>query len=62
MHGNGWDRTDPPLVLPRPDPPLPCQADNCCKENRNRWIIGIYGYIIHLGWYDEVVLSFMVVG
>ena len=38
------------------------QADNCVTENRSRYILGMYALIVSAGWYNEIVLSFMVVG
>ena len=38
------------------------QADNCVAENRSRYILGLWAYYVHIGWYDEVHFYSMVVG
>ena len=50
---------DPSATRPRF---LYIQADNCCGENRSRWHFAFYGYLVHLGWYDEIHFYSMVVG
>ena len=35
------------------------QADNCFKENKNRWMLGFCHWLIHLGWFQEIVISML---
>ena len=38
------------------------QADNCYRENKNRWFFGFIHYLISIGWFHEVLYSMMVPG
>jgi hypothetical protein len=38
------------------------QADNCCRENKNIYVLGYLAYLIKLDIFDKIVLSFGVVG
>lgn len=38
------------------------QADNCYKEIKNRYTIGLLALLIHYGWCDEIIVSTMIAG
>jgi hypothetical protein len=40
-------------------PILWIQADNCFKENKNRWILGFFSWLINLGWFREIMISYL---
>ncbi|XP_071507098.1 uncharacterized protein [Diadema antillarum] len=46
-------------ILP---PTLYIQLDNCYRENKNRYFIGFMGYLVATHIFDEVQLSFLMVG
>jgi hypothetical protein len=35
------------------------QADNCFKENKNRWMLAFTSWLVHLGWFNEVMISML---
>ena len=41
---------------------LRIQADNCGRENKNVYILGLYTTLVALGFFKEIQLSFMIVG
>lgn len=43
-------------------PVLHIQADNCWKENKNKYTMYFCALLIHWGWFDVVHLSFLPVG
>jgi|ERR1700722_8826531 len=43
-------------------PILWLQADNCFKENKNRWMMGFCYWLVHIGWFKEVVISMLPLG
>jgi hypothetical protein len=40
-------------------PILWLQADNCFKENKNRWMMAFCCWLIHIGWFKEVMISML---
>ena len=40
-------------------PVLWLQADNCFKENKNRWMMAFCCWLIHIGWFKEVMISML---
>jgi len=43
-------------------PTLYLQADNCYKENKNRFVIFFCAFLIAIGWFDEIYMSFLPTG
>jgi hypothetical protein len=44
-------------------PPILCiQADNCTRENKNRFLFGLYAILLGLGYFEEVPVDFFLVG
>lgn len=35
------------------------QMDNCFKENKNRFMIGFLAWMVYIGWFSKVVISFL---
>ena len=40
-------------------PILWLQADNCFKENKNRWMMGFCYWLVHIGWFREIMISML---
>src|ERR1700728_3004068 len=40
-------------------PILWLQSDNCFKENKNRWMLAFSTWLVHLGWFQEVMISML---
>lgn len=40
-------------------PILWLQADNCFKENKNRWMLAFCCWLIHIGWFREIMISML---
>jgi hypothetical protein len=38
---------------------LHLQLDNCAKENKNRWLIGFFAYLIGVGLLDNLTVDFL---
>lgn len=30
------------------------QTDNCARDNKNRWILGLLGLFVHFGYFDRI--------
>ena len=43
-------------------PLLRIQADNCGRENKNKYVFGLCATLVGLGYFSEVQLSFLIVG
>jgi hypothetical protein len=43
-------------------PVLYVQADNCYKENKNKWVMFFCALLVSWGWFEEVYMSFLPVG
>jgi hypothetical protein len=44
-------------------PPILCiQADNCTRENKNKFLFGLYATLVGLGYFKEVRVGFLLVG
>jgi hypothetical protein len=43
-------------------PVLRIQADNCGRENKNIYVLGLYATLVALGFFKEIQLSFLIVG
>ena len=44
-------------------PPILCiQADNCARENKNKFIFGLCATLVGLGYFEEVRVGFLLVG
>jgi hypothetical protein len=41
---------------------LHIHADNCVRENKNQVTFAFCAWMLHLNWFDEVLLSFLLVG
>ena len=37
-------------------PILWLQSDNCFKENKNQWMLAFSTWLVHLGWFQEVMI------
>ena len=35
------------------------QLDNTAKQNKNRYLLGLLGYLVHIGVFDKVLVSFL---
>ena len=46
----------------RLSPTLLFQADNCSRENKNRWLLAFMAMLIAKGWFSEIHLSFLYPG
>ena len=40
-------------------PILWLQADNCFKENKNRWMMAFCYWLIYIGWFQEIMISML---
>ena len=40
-------------------PVLWLQADNCIKENKNRWMLGFCEWLVHKGLFQEIMISML---
>jgi hypothetical protein len=38
------------------------QFDNCFRENKNRWMLAYFCYLIHLGWFKEIQMHCLIQG
>eukprot|EP01103_Thecamoeba_quadrilineata_P019099 TRINITY_DN75_c0_g1_i3.p1 TRINITY_DN75_c0_g1~~TRINITY_DN75_c0_g1_i3.p1 ORF type:complete len:751 (-),score=109.78 TRINITY_DN75_c0_g1_i3:31-2283(-) len=38
------------------------QLDNCYKENKNKYLFGALAFLVHIGWFDSVQISFLIAG
>ena len=36
--------------------------DNCWSENKNQFMFGFLGWLLILGWYEEIRVTFLCVG
>ena len=44
-------------------PPILCiQADNCARENKNKFLLGLCATLVGLGYFEEVRVGFLLVG
>jgi hypothetical protein len=44
-------------------PPILCiQADNCARENKNKFLFGLCATLVGLGYFEEVRVGFLLVG
>ena len=43
-------------------PLLQIQADNCGRENKNKYVFGLCATLVGLGYFSKVQLSFLIVG
>ena len=43
-------------------PILYIQMDNCARENKNQYVLGVLGYLLHLKIFEHVYISFLPVG
>ena len=44
-------------------PPILCiQADNCRRENKNKYLLGLCAILVGLGYFEEVWVGFFLVG
>jgi hypothetical protein len=44
-------------------PPILCiQADNCARENKNKFLFGLCATLVGLGYFEEVCVGFLLVG
>jgi hypothetical protein len=44
-------------------PPILCiQADNCVRENKNKFLFGLCAALVGLGYSEEVCVGFLLVG
>jgi len=51
------------LVEKKTHPPeLFLQADNCAKENKNRWMLAFCSWLVMLGIFTKITLSFLLQG
>ena len=41
---------------------LHIQMDNCSGENKNRFLMAFCSFIVLIGWFSEVHLSFLITG
>ncbi len=46
----------------RLNPTLYVQADNCGRENKNRYILGFMALLVARGIVKEIIISFLMVG
>jgi hypothetical protein len=46
----------------RHPPVLWLQLDNTARENKNKWMFAFLSWLVHLGWFLEVVVSFLPCG
>ena len=47
----------------KPMPPtLMVQMDNCCRENKNKFYLGMMALLVKLGHFREVYVSFLITG
>lgn len=48
---------------PNEHPPiLFIQLDNCVKENKNRYLFAFFNWLVEIGWFKSVQVSFLPVG
>ena len=40
-------------------PVLWIQLDNAAKENKNKWVLAFLTWLVHCGWFFEIVVSFL---
>jgi hypothetical protein len=40
-------------------PILWLQSDNCFKENKNRWMMAFCCWLVHIGWFNEIMISML---
>lgn len=41
---------------------LHIHADNTAKENKNQWMLAFCGWLLLLGWFDRIRVSFLIAG
>ena len=37
-------------------------ADNCARENKNRWMFPFLGFLVERGYFNEIELHFLMPG
>ncbi len=33
--------------------------NNSNVENKNKWVLAFFSWIVHYGWFEEIILSFL---
>ena len=41
---------------------LNIQMDNCAGQNKNRYFMAFCSFLVYIGWFSEVYLSFLLIG